>query len=135
MHNNSQSHNREAIVCGEKEGTLRQIEEDSAPSSQLPLHGPPTTSTGDREPEEYLTSPNCNGSSRGGENSVVDHQLFYRLLVSHPSSFLSSHTHTRALTGRQTVHSDVNRFEVHCWRFEDICYHLGDLTHASSGPP
>lgn len=127
MHNNSQSHNREAIVCGEKDGTLRQIEEDSAPSSQLPLHGPPTTPTGEIVPEEYLTSPNCSGASCTGENSVVeiDHQLSYRLPVSHPSSFLSTHTHTRALTGRQTVLSDVNRFEAHCWRFEDICYHLG----------
>lgn len=36
------------------------------------------------------------------------------------------YTHTRALTGRQTrTHSDVNCFEAHCWRFEDICYHLG----------
>lgn len=53
----------------------------------------------------------------------------------HPSHCLCTmRTHTRALTGRQTVLSDVNRFEAHCWRFEDICYHLGG-PHTGTGDP
>lgn len=48
----------------EKGTGLRQIKENSAPSSQLPLHGPPTM------PDErswsrrvYPTRPNCSGPS------------------------------------------------------------------------
>ncbi|KAG5324982.1 GSBN protein, partial [Pseudoatta argentina] len=47
----------------EKGTGLWQIKENSAPSSQLPLHGPPTTPTKRSCLREYPTRPNCSGSS------------------------------------------------------------------------
>jgi len=134
IHNNSQSHNREAIVCGERNGT---------PANKRKLCIVITTAltrttndVGERSClGEYPTQSNCTGED-GHRDRSPNHISDYR---SHPSSSLTRSHVRRVYKGVDRKTDRGSRMstasQAHCWHFEDICYHLGGPHTCILGPP
>jgi len=97
----------------EKGTGLWQIKENSAPSSQLPLHGPPTMPTKRSCLSEYPTQPNCSGLSLY-QRKLSSRSDSYRTTGLIPLLPLCTHTLTAHIHGRWQEDrpwlTDINRF-------------------------